>query len=57
MMGEVTMEFIPKSTRLSSGYEVDWMIVDRLTKSFNFRGKREDCMVEESVRWRVGEMM
>ena len=46
----ITMDFITKLPRTSSGYDNIWVIVDRLTKSAHFIPIREDFRVEKLAR-------
>ncbi|GJX07836.1 putative reverse transcriptase domain-containing protein [Tanacetum coccineum] len=42
----ITMDFIAKLPRTSSGHDAIWVIVDRLTKSAHFLAVREDYKIE-----------
>nr|GEW13500.1 hypothetical protein [Tanacetum cinerariifolium] len=53
----VTMDFITKLPRSSSGYDTTWVIVDRLTKSAYFLAIREDYKIEESERPYIDEIV
>ncbi|GKD61842.1 putative reverse transcriptase domain-containing protein [Tanacetum coccineum] len=46
----ITMDFITKLPRTRSGYDVIWVIVDRLTKSAHFLAIREDYNMEKLAR-------
>ncbi|GJU45074.1 putative reverse transcriptase domain-containing protein [Tanacetum coccineum] len=46
----ITMDFITRLLRSSSGYDTNWVIVDRLTKSAYFLEIREDYKMEKLVR-------
>ncbi|GKE69603.1 putative reverse transcriptase domain-containing protein [Tanacetum coccineum] len=43
----ITMNFIERLPRSSSGYDTNWVIVDRLTKSSYFLAIREDYKMEK----------
>ncbi|GKA20387.1 reverse transcriptase domain-containing protein [Tanacetum coccineum] len=53
----ITMDFITKLPRSSSGYDTNWVIVYRLTKSANFLAIREDYKVENLARLYVDEIV
>ncbi|GKF27663.1 putative reverse transcriptase domain-containing protein, partial [Tanacetum coccineum] len=42
----IAMDFVTKFPRISSGYDIIWVIVDRLTKSAHFLPMSEDYKVE-----------
>ncbi|GJU82934.1 putative reverse transcriptase domain-containing protein [Tanacetum coccineum] len=46
----ITMDFIVKLPRTSSGHDAIWVIVDRLTKSAHFLAVREDFKTEKLAR-------
>ncbi|GJY38160.1 putative reverse transcriptase domain-containing protein [Tanacetum coccineum] len=46
----ITMDFITKLPRMSSGYDTIWIIVDRLTKSANFLPMRENDPMDKLTR-------
>ncbi|GKB26503.1 putative reverse transcriptase domain-containing protein [Tanacetum coccineum] len=46
----ITMDFITKLPRTSSGYDTIWVIVDRLTKSAHFLSMRENNPMERLIR-------
>ncbi|GJX00318.1 putative reverse transcriptase domain-containing protein [Tanacetum coccineum] len=43
--------------RLSSGYDTNWVIVDRLTKSAHFLAIREDYKMEKLARLIINEIV
>nr|GEV07963.1 hypothetical protein [Tanacetum cinerariifolium] len=51
----ITMDFITKWPRSSSGYDTIWVIVDRLTKSAHFLATREDYSMEKLSRIYIDE--
>ncbi|GKE08103.1 putative reverse transcriptase domain-containing protein [Tanacetum coccineum] len=53
----ITMDFITKLPRSSSGYDTIWVIVDRLTKSAHFLAIREDYKMEKLARLYVDEIV
>ncbi|GJV56104.1 putative reverse transcriptase domain-containing protein [Tanacetum coccineum] len=53
----ITMEYITKFPRSSSGYDTIWVIVDRLTKSSYFLAIREDYKMENLARLYIDEMV
>ncbi|GJX89052.1 putative reverse transcriptase domain-containing protein [Tanacetum coccineum] len=52
----ITMDFIVKLPRTSSGHDVIWVIVDRLTKSAHFLAVREDYKIEKLARMYINEI-
>ncbi|GJU27009.1 putative reverse transcriptase domain-containing protein [Tanacetum coccineum] len=46
----IAMDFVTKLPRTSSGHDVIWVIVDRLTKSAHFLPMREDYKMERLAR-------
>ncbi|GJW31832.1 putative reverse transcriptase domain-containing protein [Tanacetum coccineum] len=46
---KIAMDFIIKLSRSSSGHDMIWVIVDRLTKSAHFLEIREDYSMEKLV--------
>ncbi|GKE61491.1 putative reverse transcriptase domain-containing protein [Tanacetum coccineum] len=46
----ITMDFVTKLPRTSSGHDTIWVIVDRLTKSAHFLPMREDYKMERLAR-------
>ncbi|GJS00522.1 putative reverse transcriptase domain-containing protein [Tanacetum coccineum] len=53
----VTMDFVTKLPRTSSGHETIWVIVDRLTKSAHFLPMREDYKMDRLARLFLGEIV
>ncbi|GJR17801.1 putative reverse transcriptase domain-containing protein [Tanacetum coccineum] len=53
----ITMDFIMKLPRSSSGYGTIWIIVDRLTKSAHFLAIREDYKMEKLARLYIDEIV
>ncbi|GKC12267.1 reverse transcriptase domain-containing protein [Tanacetum coccineum] len=51
----INMDFITRLLRSSSGYDTNWVIVDRLNKSAHFLATREDYNMEKLARsgWTV----
>ncbi|GJS94774.1 putative reverse transcriptase domain-containing protein [Tanacetum coccineum] len=56
-MEKVTMDFITKLPKSSSGYDTIWVIVDRLTKSAHFLPIREDYKIEKLGKIYVNEIV
>ncbi|GJW87370.1 hypothetical protein Tco_0162710 [Tanacetum coccineum] len=54
---KITMDFITKLPRSSSGYDRIWVIVDRLTKSAHFLAIREDYKMEKLSRLYIDEIV
>ncbi|GKC22439.1 putative reverse transcriptase domain-containing protein [Tanacetum coccineum] len=52
----ITMDFITKLPRTSSGYDTIWVIVDRLTKSAHFLPMRENDPIEKLTRLYMKEV-
>ncbi|GJV28651.1 putative reverse transcriptase domain-containing protein [Tanacetum coccineum] len=48
--GNITMDFVIKLLRTSSGYDTIWVIVDRLTKSAYFLPMRENDYMDKLAR-------
>nr|GEX17844.1 reverse transcriptase domain-containing protein [Tanacetum cinerariifolium] len=46
----ITMDFVTKLPRMSSGYDTIWVIVDRLTKSAHFLPMREDDSMDKLTK-------
>nr|GEV77349.1 hypothetical protein [Tanacetum cinerariifolium] len=46
----ITMDFVTKLPRTSSGYDTIWVIVDRLTKSVHFLPMREDESMDKLTK-------
>ncbi|GJS48097.1 putative reverse transcriptase domain-containing protein [Tanacetum coccineum] len=53
----ITMDFIVKLPRTSSGHDAIWVIVDRLTKSAHFLAVREDFKTEKLARLYINEIV
>ncbi|GKB44381.1 putative reverse transcriptase domain-containing protein [Tanacetum coccineum] len=53
----ITMDFINKLPRTSSGHNSIWVIVDRLTKSTHFLAIREDYKTERLARLYINEII
>ncbi|GJX09155.1 putative reverse transcriptase domain-containing protein [Tanacetum coccineum] len=53
----ITMYFITKLPRTRSGYDVIWVIVDRLTKSAHFLAIRKDYSTEKLARLYTDEIV
>ncbi|GJU70980.1 putative reverse transcriptase domain-containing protein [Tanacetum coccineum] len=53
----ITMDFITKLLRTSSGHDAIWVIVDRLTKSAHFLVVREDYKIEKLARLYINEIV
>ncbi|GJX23090.1 putative reverse transcriptase domain-containing protein [Tanacetum coccineum] len=51
------MDFITRLPRSSSGYDTNWVIVDRLTKSAHFLAIREDYKMEKLTRLYIDEIV
>nr|GFA10134.1 putative reverse transcriptase domain-containing protein [Tanacetum cinerariifolium] len=51
------MDFVTKLPRSSSGYDVIWVVVDRLTKSAHFLPIREDYKTEKLARIYINEIV
>ncbi|GJW13479.1 putative reverse transcriptase domain-containing protein [Tanacetum coccineum] len=54
---KITMDLVKKFPRSSSGYDVIWVIVDRLTKSAHFLPIREDYKTEKLARIYINEIV
>ncbi|GJZ38787.1 putative reverse transcriptase domain-containing protein [Tanacetum coccineum] len=52
----ITMDFVTKLPRTSSGHDTIWVIVDRLTKSAHFLPMREDYKMERLASWYFDEV-
>nr|GFA36789.1 putative reverse transcriptase domain-containing protein [Tanacetum cinerariifolium] len=46
----ITMDFVTKLPRTSSGYDTIWVIMDRLTKSAHFLPMREDDSIDKLTK-------
>ncbi|GJV67437.1 reverse transcriptase domain-containing protein [Tanacetum coccineum] len=53
----ITMDFISKLPRTSSGHDSIWVIIDRLTKSAHFLAIREDYKIERLARLYINEIV
>ena len=53
----IAMDFITKLPRTSIGYDIIWVIIDRLTKSAHFLPIREDFRVEKLARIYINEIV
>jgi hypothetical protein len=53
----ITMDFITKLPRSTSGYDTIWVIVDRLTKSAHFLPIREDYKTDKLARIYIKEVI
>ncbi|GJW90782.1 putative reverse transcriptase domain-containing protein [Tanacetum coccineum] len=54
---KISMDFITKLPRSSSGHDAIWVIVDRLTKSAHFLAIREDYSMEKLARLYIDEIV
>ncbi|GJY70312.1 putative reverse transcriptase domain-containing protein [Tanacetum coccineum] len=54
---KITMDFIIKLPRTSSGHDVIWVIVDRMTKSTQLLDVREDYKMERFARLYINEIV
>ncbi|GJS83589.1 putative reverse transcriptase domain-containing protein [Tanacetum coccineum] len=54
---KLTMDFITKLPKSSSGYDTIWVIVDRLTKSAHFLPIREDYKTKKLAKIYVNEIV
>nr|GFB58487.1 putative reverse transcriptase domain-containing protein [Tanacetum cinerariifolium] len=53
----ITMDFVTKLPRTSSGYDTIWEIVDRLTKSAHFLSMREDDSMDKLTKLYLKEVV
>ncbi|GJX14755.1 putative reverse transcriptase domain-containing protein [Tanacetum coccineum] len=53
----ITMDFVTKLPRTSSGYDTIWVIVDRLTKSAHFLPMRENDSMDKLARLYLKEVV
>ncbi|GKD15902.1 putative reverse transcriptase domain-containing protein [Tanacetum coccineum] len=53
----ITMDFITKLPRSRSGYDTNWVIVDRLTKSAHFLAIHKDYKMEKLARLYIDEIV
>nr|GEY43285.1 putative reverse transcriptase domain-containing protein [Tanacetum cinerariifolium] len=54
---EITMDFVTKLPRTSSGHDIIWVIVDRLTKSAHFLPICEDYKMDRLARLYLNEIV
>ncbi|GJZ73008.1 putative reverse transcriptase domain-containing protein [Tanacetum coccineum] len=54
---KITMDFITKLPRTSSGHDVIWVIIDRLTKSAHFLAIHEDYQMERFASLYTNEIV
>ncbi|KAI3810401.1 hypothetical protein L1987_20013 [Smallanthus sonchifolius] len=54
---QISMDFITKLLRTSSGYDTIWVIVDRLTKSAHFLPFKETYKIEKLARLYIKEIV
>ncbi|GKA30758.1 reverse transcriptase domain-containing protein [Tanacetum coccineum] len=53
----IAMDFVTKLFRTSSGHDIIWVIVDRLTKSVHFLPMRQDYKMERLARLYLNEIV
>nr|GEW95295.1 reverse transcriptase domain-containing protein [Tanacetum cinerariifolium] len=53
----ITMDFVTKLPRTSSGYDTIWVIVDRLTKSAHYLPMREDDSMDKITKLYLKEVV
>ncbi|GJW58682.1 putative reverse transcriptase domain-containing protein [Tanacetum coccineum] len=53
----IAMDFVTKLPRTSSGHDIIWVIMDRLTKSAHFLPMREDYKMERLARLYLNEIV
>ncbi|GKA43852.1 putative reverse transcriptase domain-containing protein [Tanacetum coccineum] len=53
----ITLDFISKLPRTSSGHDSIWVIINRLTKSAHFLAIREDYKIERLARLYINEIV
>nr|GEW32856.1 putative reverse transcriptase domain-containing protein [Tanacetum cinerariifolium] len=53
----ISMDFVTKLPRTSSGHDIIWVIVDRLTKSAHFLPVRKDYKMERLARLYLNEIV
>nr|GFC59423.1 reverse transcriptase domain-containing protein [Tanacetum cinerariifolium] len=53
----ITMDFVTKLPRISSGYDTIWVIVDRLTKSAHFLLMKEDVSMDKLTKLYLKEVV
>ncbi|GKF48130.1 putative reverse transcriptase domain-containing protein [Tanacetum coccineum] len=54
---KITMDFVTKLPKSSSGHDIIWVIVDRLTKSAHFLPIREDYKIEKLAKIYTNEIV
>ncbi|GJX79505.1 putative reverse transcriptase domain-containing protein [Tanacetum coccineum] len=54
---KITMDFITKLPKTSSGYDIIWVIVDRLTKSAHFLSMKETDSIDRLTRLYLKEVV
>ncbi|GKC67080.1 putative reverse transcriptase domain-containing protein, partial [Tanacetum coccineum] len=54
---KITMDFITKLMRSSSGHDTIWVIMDRITKSAHFLAFREDYQMNKLARIYINEIV
>ncbi|GJY53461.1 reverse transcriptase domain-containing protein [Tanacetum coccineum] len=54
---KITMDFITKLPKTSSGYDTIWAVVDRLTKSAHFLPMKENDSMERLMRLYLKEVV
>ncbi|GKE67635.1 putative reverse transcriptase domain-containing protein, partial [Tanacetum coccineum] len=54
---KITIDFITKLPRTSSGHDAIWVIIDRLTKSAHFLAINEDYKMERFARLYINEIV
>ncbi|GKC92670.1 putative reverse transcriptase domain-containing protein [Tanacetum coccineum] len=53
----IAMDFVTKLPRISSGHDIIWVIVDRLTKSAHFLPMREDYKMDRLARLYLNDIV
>nr|GEX19593.1 reverse transcriptase domain-containing protein [Tanacetum cinerariifolium] len=53
----ITMDFVPKFPKTTTGQDTLWIIIDRLTKSAHFLPMREDDLLEKLTRQYLKEVI
>ncbi|GKB97760.1 putative reverse transcriptase domain-containing protein, partial [Tanacetum coccineum] len=53
----ITLDFVTKLPRISSGHDIIWVIVDRLTKSAHFLPMREDDKMDRLAKLYLNEIV
>nr|GEX48245.1 reverse transcriptase domain-containing protein [Tanacetum cinerariifolium] len=54
---KITMDFITKLPKTTNGYDIIWVIVDRLTKSAHFLPMRENDHIEKLMKLYMKEVV